>query len=116
VVLLLVGIAVNLGAVILALAGILVCVTACWYVVARRGVGPDRRPGGGGGGARGDGGGLLPGEYRFFLANIAIWRVTVIAIVAVLAVATGRHALRRTRRALRSAVPGPARPATRPPR
>ncbi len=98
-VLILVGIVVNLGAVILALAGILVCVTACWYVVARRGV------------VRIAAlvvavAALAAMVAGFFLANIAIWRVTVIAIVAVLAVATGRHALRRTPRALRSAVSG----------
>jgi hypothetical protein len=89
VVLILVGIAVNLGAVILALAAILVCVTACWYVVARRGAVRIAA--------------LVVAVVAlaamvagFFLANIAIWRVTVIVIVAVLAVATGRHALRRT--------------------
>jgi diacylglycerol kinase family enzyme len=98
-VLLLVGIAVNLGAVILALAGMLVCVTACWYVVARRGVIRIAA--------------VVVAVVALaaivaglFLANIAIWRVTVIAIVMVLAVVTGRHALRRTPRALRSAMSG----------
>jgi diacylglycerol kinase family enzyme len=99
VVLILVGVAVNLGAVILALAGVLVCVTACWYVVARRGV------------IRAAAAvvavvAVAAVMTGFSLANIAIWRVTVIVIVAMLAVGTGRHALRRTPRALRSAVSG----------
>ncbi len=98
-VLILVGVAVNLGAVIMALAGVLVCVTACWYVVARRGV------------IRAAAAvvavvAIAAVVTGFFLANIAIWRVTVIVIVVVLAVGTGRHALRRTPRALRSAVSG----------
>jgi len=102
-VLILVGVAVNLGAVILALAGVLVCVTACWYVVARRGV------------IRAAAAvvavvAIAAVVTGFFLANIAIWRVTVIVIVVVLAVGTGRHALRRTPRALRSAVPSSTTP------
>jgi diacylglycerol kinase family enzyme len=98
-VLLLVGIAVKLGAVILALAGVLVCVTACWYLVARRGL------------IRVIAAivalaALAAVVAGFFLANISIWRVVVIAVVAGLAVASGRYALRRTPRALRSAVSG----------
>jgi diacylglycerol kinase family enzyme len=108
-VLILVGIALNLGAVILTLAGLLVCVTACWYVVARRGlirivalvVALAA---------------LAAMVAGLFLANISLWRVAVIAVVAAVAVVTGRHALRRTPRALRSAMSGlpAAAPAERP--
>lgn len=98
-VLLLAGIAVNLGAVILALAGVLVCVTACWYVVARRG--PIRTAAVAVAVVA-----LAVMVTGLFLADIAIWRVAVIAVVAAVAVVTGRHALRRTPKALRTAVSG----------
>jgi diacylglycerol kinase family enzyme len=108
VVLILVGIALNLVAVILALAGVLVCVTACWYAVARRGLIRIAA--------------LIVAAVALaamvaglFLANISIWRAAVVAAVAVVSVVTARHALRRTARALRAAVPGhPAAPARHP--
>jgi diacylglycerol kinase family enzyme len=98
-VLILVGIALNLAAVFLALAGVLVCVTACWYVVARRGLIRIIA-------AVVAVAALAAMVAGLFLANISIWRAAVVAVVAVVAVLTGRQALRRTPRALRSAASG----------
>jgi diacylglycerol kinase family enzyme len=103
--LLLVGIAVNLGAVILALAGVLMLVTAGWYLVARRGL------------IRAAAlivavvalAGVVAG---FFLASISFWRVSAVAVLVVVSLVTGRYALRRTPKALHEAVSGhPALPA-----
>jgi len=99
VVLLLVGIARHIGEVIVVLVGVLVCVTAGWYLVARRGliriaavvVAVVA---------------LAAMVAGLFLADISIWRAAVIAAVAVLSVVTARHALRRTPRALHAAVSG----------
>jgi diacylglycerol kinase family enzyme len=96
-VLILVGIALNLAAIILALAGVLICVTACWYVVARRGLIRIVA-------AAVAVAALAAMVAGLFLASISIWRVAVVAVVAMLAVVTGRQALRRTPRALRSAA------------
>ena len=107
-VLLLVGIAVNLGAVILALAGVLILVTAGWYLVARRGL------------IRAVAlivalAALAVVVAGFFLARISIWRVSVVAVLVVVSLVTGRYALRRTPKALRAAVPRhPAPPARHP--
>jgi diacylglycerol kinase family enzyme len=107
-VLLLVGIAVNLGAVILALAGVLVLVTAGWYLVARRGL------------IRAValivvGVALAVVVAGFFLARISIWRVGAVAVLVVVSLVTGRYALRRTPKALRAAVPRPPAPPARHP-
>ncbi|HEY6275904.1 MAG TPA: hypothetical protein VIX86_06190 [Streptosporangiaceae bacterium] len=101
------GIAIHLAGVILALAGVLAGVTGCWYLVSRRGL------------IRlaalavtvTAAAALVAG---LFLADISVWRAAIIVVLAIVSAATGRHALRRTPAALRSAASrapaaGPAR-------
>ncbi|HEX9066733.1 MAG TPA: diacylglycerol kinase family protein [Streptosporangiaceae bacterium] len=89
------------GAVILALAGLLVCVTACWYVVSRRGLIRVLALAGAVIGL----GAFLAG---LVLTIIKAWVAVVVVVAAVLSVLFARHALRRTPKALRSRAP--ARP------
>lgn len=85
----------RIGAVTLALAGLLGCVTAGWYVVSRRGL------------VR------LLGVFAavvalaalvagLVLTVIKLWIVAAVAGLAVISVFSARHALRRTPKALRS--------------
>ncbi|MHB1595140.1 MAG: diacylglycerol/lipid kinase family protein [Streptosporangiaceae bacterium] len=95
--LLLIGlqVALRIGAVILALAGLLGLVTTCWYAVSRRGV------------VRlialvTAGVALAALIAGLVLAVVRWWMPVAVAGLAVLSVASARHALRRTPRALRS--------------
>jgi diacylglycerol kinase family enzyme len=101
------GIAAHLAAVILALVGVLVGVTACWYLVSRRGL------------VRIAAltvavAAVAALVIGLFLAGLSVWRAVALAVLAVLSVAAGRHALRRTPTALRSA--GSHHPAAAPAR
>jgi diacylglycerol kinase family enzyme len=86
---------VRFGAVVLALAGLLGCVTASWYAVSRRGV------------VRVAAvatavlalGALLAG---LVLAVITWWLLAIVVVLAVSSVLSARYALRRTPKALRS--------------
>jgi diacylglycerol kinase family enzyme len=87
----------RIGAVVLALAGLLACVTACWYVVARRGA---------------------VRALATFAALIALgafitgvvltvisgWIVLAVAALGVISVLSARYALGRTPKAIRSAA------------
>lgn len=95
--LLLIGLQVvlRIGAVILALAGLLALVTACWYVVSRRGV------------IRAIALVTAVAALAALIAGLVLavvrwWMPVAIAGLAVLSVASARHALRRTPRAVRS--------------
>ncbi len=88
--------ALRIGAFTLALAGLLACVTACWYMVARRGlirilatlaavVAL---------------GAIVAG---LVLAVISVWIVVAVAGLGMISVISARHALRRTPKAIRSA-------------
>ena len=86
----------RIGAVILALGGLLACITACWYVVARRGA------------VR-----LLAGLAALialgaFIAGLVLtvingWIVLAVAALGVISVLSARYALGRTPKAIRSA-------------
>jgi len=97
----------RVGAFALALAGLLFCVTACWYVVSRRGV------------VRALSViaaliGLAALVTGLVLAVISVWVVVAVAGLALISVLSARYALRRTPKALRSrggAIGGPGRPA-----
>ncbi|MDA8321562.1 MAG: diacylglycerol kinase family protein [Actinomycetota bacterium] len=85
----------RIGAVFLALAGLLGLVTACWYVVSRRGV------------IRVIAlvtavAALAALMAGLVLAVVRWWMPVAIAGLALLSVASARHALRRTPRAVRS--------------
>lgn len=91
------GVAVHLRTTALALIGVLVCAIACWYTVSRRGLIRVVA--------------LLVAlaavaaiAVGLFFANITIWRVIVIAVPLAGSVAAGRHALRKSPKALRSAA------------
>lgn len=85
----------RLGAIILALIGLIGCVTACWYAVSRRGV------------VR-----LVAMVIAvvalavlvtgLVLAVIKLWLVALVVLLAFVSVLCARHALRRTPKALRS--------------
>ncbi len=88
--------ALRIGAFTLALAGLLGCVTACWYLVARRGlirvlamlVAVIAL------------GAIVAG---LVLAVISVWIVVAVAGLGLISVISARHALRRTPKAIRSA-------------
>jgi diacylglycerol kinase family enzyme len=89
------GIALHLLAILIVAAGLLICVTSGWYVVSRRGV---RRVI-----ALTVAGLALAGTIAgLFFADINWPLLLLIAALAGLSVLAARHALRRTRRALRS--------------
>jgi diacylglycerol kinase family enzyme len=86
----------RIGAVALALAGLLACVTACWYVVARRGLV------------------LVVAAIAAFLALgafiaglvltiISGWIVLAVVVLGLISVLSARYALGRTPKAIRSA-------------
>ncbi|HEX3388252.1 MAG TPA: diacylglycerol kinase family protein [Streptosporangiaceae bacterium] len=91
----LVGVAVHLVAVLVVTAGLLICVTGCWYAVSRRGL------------VRmisllvvvGALGGTIAG---LFFAGINWLLLLLIIVLAGVSVLTARHALRRTDQALRA--------------
>ncbi len=92
-ILILVGLARNLLAVIVAVLGLLLCVGAGWYAVSRRG------------GARlaaavGMAGGLAVVIVALLAAHVSIVRLVLAVVLAVLSVASARYALRRTPRAV----------------
>jgi diacylglycerol kinase family enzyme len=87
--------ALRIGAFTLALLGLLACVTACWYVVARRGLIRVL--------------GMLAAVIALgvtvaglVLTVVSVWVVIAIAGLAVISVFSARHALRRTPKAIRS--------------
>ena len=91
----LVGIALHLLAILAVTAGLLICVTGCWYAVSRRGllrmisllvVAAAL-------------GGTIAG---LFFAHIHWPLLLLIAVLSVVSVVTARHALRRTDQALRA--------------
>ena len=94
-VLLLIGIALHLAAVVVAVISLLAGVTGTWYAVSRRGV------------VRviavivvvASGAALGTG---LFFADISIWRVILIAALGGVSVLAARYALKRTRRQLRA--------------
>ena len=90
------NVALRIGAVALALAGLLACVTASWYVVARRGVIRTLAAVG----AVLAFGALVAG---LVLTVISWWIVLAVAGLAVISVLSARYALRRTPKAIRSA-------------
>jgi diacylglycerol kinase family enzyme len=87
--------ALRIGAFALALAGLLACVTACWYVVARRGLIRVLS--------------MLAAVIALgatvaglVLTVVSVWVVIAIAGLALVSVFSARHALRRTPKAIRS--------------
>ncbi len=90
------NVALRIGAVVLALAGLLACVTASWYVVARRGVIRTLAAAA----AVLALGALVAG---LVLTVISWWIVLAVAGLAVTSVLSARYALRRTPKAIRSA-------------
>jgi diacylglycerol kinase family enzyme len=90
------NVALRIGAVVLALAGLLACVTASWYVVARRGVIRTLAAAA----ALLAFGALVSG---LVLTVISWWIVLAVAGLAVISVLSARYALRRTPKAIRSA-------------
>lgn len=96
-VLTLLGIAAHLVDTLLALIGVLVCVTACWYLVSRRGVIQIAA--------------LVVAVAALAavvtglaFAGISIWRLALVAVLLVVSAVCARHALRKTPKALRSAA------------
>ena len=85
----------RFGAVLLALAGLLSCVTACWYAVSRRGLVRLVALGAALVALAAVAAGLV-------LAVISIWMLAAIIGLSALSVLSARHALRRTPKALRS--------------
>jgi diacylglycerol kinase family enzyme len=87
----------RIGAVVLSLAGLLACVTACWYVVARRGV------------VRALAAIAALIALGAFIAGVVLtvisgWIVLTVAVLAVISVLSARFALGRTPKAIRSAT------------
>jgi diacylglycerol kinase family enzyme len=108
-VLILVGVARNLLAVVVAVVALLLCVGTGWYAVSRRG---RARLAAGVGMA----GALAVVIVALLAAHVSIVRLILAAVLAVLSVASARYALRRTPRALgRAAQRLPAAPAPRQP-
>jgi diacylglycerol kinase family enzyme len=96
-VLTLLGIAAHLADTLLALTGVLVCVTACWYLVSRRGAAQIAA--------------LIVAVAALAavltglaFAGISIWRLALVAVLLVVSAVFARHALRKTPKALRSAA------------
>ena len=95
VVLAVLGTAAHLPAVVLAIIGMAVATTGCWYVVSRRGA------------VRISAlivtvlaaAGFITG---LVLASFTAWRIAAVTVLAALSVPAARHALRRTARAVRS--------------
>jgi len=94
----------RIGAFTLALVGLLAGVTACWYVVSRRGLVRVL-------GAIAAVIALAALVAGLVLSVISVWIVVAVAGLAVISVIAARHALRRTPRALRSRDRAAARPA-----
>ena len=97
VVLLLAGAVRNWAGLVLALVGVLVAVTAGWYVVSRRGV------------VRGIAlavvaGSLIPLVWGLVISDLRPLRIALPLVLAAISVACARVALRRTRRAHRAAA------------
>ena len=92
----------RVGAFALALAGLLFCVTACWYVVSRRGVMRVLS-------VVAALIGLAALVTGLVLAVISVWVVVAVAGLALISVLSARYALRRTPKALRSSGDGAAR-------
>jgi diacylglycerol kinase family enzyme len=93
----------RIGAFALALVGLLGCVTACWYVVSRRGV------------VRVLGVvaaliGLAALITGLVLAVISVWLVLAMVALALISVLSARYALRRTPKALRARDHAATRP------
>jgi diacylglycerol kinase family enzyme len=95
--------ALRIGAFTLALAGLLACVTACWYMVARRGLIRILA--------------MLAAVIALgaivaglVLAVISVWIVVAVAGLGLISVISARHALRRTPKAIRSADRSARRP------
>lgn len=87
----------RIGAVVLALAGLLACVTACWYVVARRGV------------VRALAAIAALIALGAFIAGVVLtvisgWIVLTVAVLGAISVLSARFALGRTPKAIRSAT------------
>jgi len=100
------NLALRIGAVLLALVGLLGCVTACWYAVSRRGLVRLL-------GIAGALIGLAVLITGLVLTVISVWIVVAVAALALISVLSARYALRRTPKALRSrdrAVRAPSRP------
>lgn len=102
--------ALRIGAFTLAVAGLLACITACWYIVARRGLIRILA--------------MLAAVIALgaivaglVLAVISAWIVVAVAGLGLISVISARHALRRTPKAIRSAdrarLHQPWRPAPR---
>jgi hypothetical protein len=92
-VLVLIGIAVHLGAVVLAFVSLLTCATGGWYAVSRRGV------------VRVIAVAVVVASLAafgtgLFFADISIWRVILIVVLGGVSVLAARYALQRTRRQL----------------
>jgi diacylglycerol kinase family enzyme len=89
-ILLLIGIALHLAAVVLALAALLICATGGWYAVSRRGV------------VRVIAVAVVVASLAAFatglsFADISIWRAIVIVVLGGVSVLAAQYALRRTR-------------------
>ncbi|MGN6792015.1 MAG: diacylglycerol/lipid kinase family protein [Streptosporangiaceae bacterium] len=87
----------RIGAVVLALAGLLACVTASWYVVSRRGA------------VRWLAAVAALVALGAFIAGlvltvISVWIVLAVAVLGIISVLSARYALGRTPRAIRSAT------------
>ena len=94
-VLLLIGIAAHVLAVVLAFVSLLICATGGWYAVSRRGV------------VRVIAVAVVVASVAafgtgLFFANISVWRVSLIVVLGGLSVLAARYALRRTRGQLRA--------------
>ena len=89
------NLALRIGAVLLALAGLFGCVTASWYAVSRRGLVRLL-------GAVGAQIGLAALITGLVLTVISVWIVVAVAALALISVLSARYALRRTPKALRS--------------
>jgi diacylglycerol kinase family enzyme len=90
-----VNLALRIGAVLLALAGLSGCVTASWYAVSRRGLVRML-------GVAGAIIGLAALITGLVLTVISVWIVVAVAALALISVLSARYALRRTPKALRS--------------
>jgi diacylglycerol kinase family enzyme len=86
----------KIGAVVLALAGLLACITACWYVVARRGL------------VRVVAALAALIALGAFIAGVVLtvisgWIVLAVVVLSLISVLSARYALGRTPKAIRSA-------------
>jgi len=87
----------RIGAFVLALAGLLACVTACWYIVARRGAVRWLAAAA----ALIALGACIAG---LVLTVISVWIVLAVAALGIISVLSARYALGRTPKAIRSAT------------